>query len=491
MSCLSPLYVTLNKGEDNERLVQVRCRECEDCKQSSRSSAVVRMHYEDLKCKQANGMIFFFTLTFADEYVPFKFHRMCFDKKLIQNWLQSFRQMMRRHYGYRVKYFIVSELGHVGTHRPHHHGKLYLYPDTKYQLKEWREGGKRNHEIPWFPASYASIIKHAWCFGRADVSEFDPSKGGNDYVSKYISKDVEEENLFKDILTRIKIKRGKGNPKTSVKYYSYTFPSLFNFTNRYCAFTMISKGLGDFYNPSRKDLVECKPVEIDGFQYACPRYYTDRYIRKEQMVATEKITTWSYKTYVDRMNKFALPSSPWYVIPSQKVLNRYCREIPSDVLFEVPKKIYEDVPFYKLSHPRYRYDSDRIVKVIPKVSEVSTLSAERKAFLQKIDQIENLYFALPSILRDSCNYDVVSLLHDVPKLVDSDSVICWTREGSDMIQELKELTRLASEWRAKSRIAKREQSRKDKIALNTPYAHKPLTWDEYKRKSNYFKFFVK
>lgn len=491
MSCFSPVYVTLNKGEENERLVQVRCRECEDCKQSSRSSAVVRMHYEDLKCKKAGGMIFFFTLTFADEYVPFKFHRMCFDKKLIQDWLQSFRQMMRRHYGYRVKYFIVSELGHVGTHRPHHHGKLYLYPDTKYQLKEWQEGGKRHHEIPWFSASYASIIRHAWIFGRADVSEFDPSRGGNDYVSKYIAKDVEEENLFKDILTRIKIKRGKGDPVRSVKYYSCTFPSLFNFTNRYCAFTMISKGLGDSYNPSRKDLVECKPVCIDGFNYACPRYYTDRFIRSEQKDAIEVVTTKSYSSVVDRMNKFALPDSPFYVVPSERVLKRYSRVVPSGDLLTEPTILYENVPFYKVSYPRYRYVSKRIVKDIPKVSQVSTLSAERQAFLQQIDQIENLYFNLPSLLRDSCNYDVPSLLRDVPELFDSDCLICWTREGVNMIDELKELTRVASEWRAKSRIAKREQSRKDKMAMNVPYAKKPLTWDEYKSKSNYLKYFAK
>lgn len=265
MSCLNNVYVTLDSGEDSERIVKVRCRHCEDCKQFARSSAVVRLHYEDDKCAKAGGMCFFFTLTFADEYVPFKFHRMCFDKKLVQDWIQRFRQIMRRHYGYRVKYLIVSELGHVGTHRPHHHGKLYLYPDTSYQLKSWQEGGKHHDEIPRLPITYAAFIRNCWPYGRADVQEFDPYKGGNDYCSKYISKDVAEENLFKDIITRIQIKRGKGNHEKAAKYYSSTFPSLFTFMNRYCPFTMISQGLGDNFCPSRQQLVEQIPVSIDGF----------------------------------------------------------------------------------------------------------------------------------------------------------------------------------------------------------------------------------
>ena len=206
MSCLNPVIITLYKGEDNERIQAVRCRQCEDCKQAARSSAFVRMHFEVEECLKQHGMVFFFTLTFKDEFVPFKFHRMCFDKRLVQSWLQSFRQDMRRKYGFRVKYLLVSELGHVGTHRPHHHGLLLFYSDTKYQLKSWQKGGKHHNEIPFFPVSYCKIIQNAWLYGRCDISVYDPNKGGLRYISKYISKDVSEDNLFKDVLTRIQMK---------------------------------------------------------------------------------------------------------------------------------------------------------------------------------------------------------------------------------------------------------------------------------------------
>lgn len=495
MSCLNNVYVTLNKGEYNERVVQVRCRHCEDCKQSSRSSAIVRLHYEDLKCTKLGGMCFFVTLTFADEYVPFKFQRMCFDKKLVQDWLQKFRQVMRRHYGYRVKYLIVSELGYVGTHRPHHHGKIYLYPDRSYQLKSWQEGGKHFNEIPKLPITYAAFIRNCWIYGRADVQEFDPYKGGNDYVSKYISKDVAEDNLFKDIITRIQMKRGKGNPEMASKYYSSTFPSLFAFMNRYCPFTMISKGLGEYLNPSRKDLVEQKPVSINGFNYAMPRYYVDRYVRNELKDNQELVV---HKPDLSdcgvlpnslfiRCNGFKRYVVPCYIDysndrPTERILRKYRRRCNYDLFDD--SIYYAPMPFYKTC---YSYSGRSYLRqVMPKQSEVSTLSADRKKFFESLDKIEDLYMSLPDILRNSCNYDVPQILHDSPKLLSDDEFIVYTQLGIDMISELRELSQIASKWRADCRVSKREINRKQKILLNSPYAKKPLSWAEYRVKSQYF-----
>lgn len=506
MSCLTPVLLRLNQGTESERWQKVRCRVCEDCKQTMRSAAFVRLNAEYKRCIEEHGIVLFFTLTFADEFVPFKFHRMCFDKRLVQEWLQNFRQYFRRYYGYRVKYFLVSELGHVGTHRPHHHGLLFLYKDDKYQLKSWKDG-KNNKYIPILPQSFAKRVRDLWQYGRADVQEFDSTKGGIQYVAKYISKFDEEEKLFKDIITRIQIKRGKGTDK-SVLYYSKTFPSLHAFMNRYCPFTMISKSLGDSLELSDEQIVRMDKVVIDGFEYNIPRYYSDRYVRKEIKAAQEFVihdaelsdcdrpsydllhTKQSYISVYDHSRNDKDITKPLYldyhnVRPSDKVLDRYRNVIKTKLFDEVVT--YGPMPYYK---EQLSYDGKRkLIQVLPKQSEVSQLSIKRREyqFLHLADKIDSMYHNLPQILQDSCSYDIPKLISDIPTIC-KDGAYQITEFGIAVLHELDELTRVASEWRAKSRLDKMENKRKEKVARNACHGRRPLSWSEYRAKSVYMSY---
>ena len=520
MSCLNPIFIKVLDSRTNTYSYQkVRCRNCEDCKQSSRSAAFVRLNYEYEHCIKSGGFALFFTLTFADEYVPFKFHRMCFDKKLVQNWLQNFRQIFRRRYGLVVKYFLVSELGHVGTHRPHHHGEFFFYPNDKYQLKSWKSG-KNKEKIPAFPQTYAQIISSLWNYGRCDISVLDPSKGGHHYVSKYIAKDYSEENLFKDIITRIQIKRGKGSLDIGKinYYYSNVFPSLYAFRCRYCPFVMISQGLGSSAPVTEKMLVEDSPLSIGGFDYKIPRYYSDRYLRNIQKEYAPYVNLNSDKEYINFtpnyrnyefrttkichencysqekvltsvLKKCEVPISNYdkFVLPSDKILNRYKRYTS---LFDF---VYFHVPLYKERFSRLGVRSK--VKYLPKLSEINDLKVKRNKYIYShlLDLIETKYFNLPLMLQNSCNYDIPKLLLEAKNVIGNnladDEVLVYTDTAHYILCELEELSRVHSEWRANSRIAKMEQKRKEKIALNQSKAKSPLTWSEYKNKSLYFGLF--
>lgn len=540
MSCLNPVIIRCTDSRtDDIEYRRVRCRECEDCKQIMRSSAFVRMKFEYDHCIASKGMCFFFTLTFADEFVPFKFHRMCFDKTMIQDWLQRFRCIFRRHYGYTVKYLIVSELGHVGTHRPHHHGVFFLYPDDKYQCKSWKEGGKNNHMIPIFSASYCKVIRDCWQYGKCDVQEFDSSKGGFMYISKYISKDIEEDSLFKDIITRIQMKRGKSdcilpyNSRDKYKYFPHgsrkirkrsqrnhldylvnTFPSLLAFKNRYCAFTMISQGLGASAEISYEDCVAGTPVKLDGFEYAIPRYYVDRYVRAQvyahspsrDFICPEDLDKIGNEQYyfntqgwsqiaVKRLDSDIELHNVWtkvvkpvvgYIkecLPPAKLLEKY------KVVDEFPFYHYENVPYYEMKFRNGKYVR---VRRLAKASEVSSFNDDRKKhdYFNILSNIESRYYALPPILQNSCNLDIPYILLSAPDSFSGDDYFyAPTDLLAQALEELDQLERVASDWRARHRIAKREQDRKVKERRNSPFARRPLAWKDYVRKSHYMKMF--
>lgn len=516
MSCLHPILIKFTNANWESSYHTVNCRECEECANLLRNSAFIRLKYEYENCMKQGGLCFFFTLTFEDEYVPFKFHRMCFDKVLIQRWLQSFRQKFRRHYGWSVKYFIVSELGHVGTKRPHHHGVLFLYPDKKYQLKSWQSGGIHADEIPWFPESYCSIIRHLWTFGRSDVQVLDPNKGGFRYVSKYMAKDVSEQNLFKDIITRIQMKRGKGQygeSKNHLLYLEKTFPSLYAFKNRYCPFTMISKSLGATAPITDKMIEESGLISIDGFDYSIPRYYVDRYVRRECLAELPKFSCNSHcsdvnfarvtmvpnrfrkvydptkKNVVISKGLIPIDAGDVHVLPPKRILDKY--KVYDD-LFSFH---YENVPHYKL---QYSYDgTQRFIRAVPKQSEVSQLPLKRLRYqiTHLADIIEDKYYSLPPILQNSCHYDIPKILHDSADLLRSlrdsspDFIVIPDTLFYDVMLHLNDLSQVHSEWRAKARLADMERKRNEKIIMNQRHCKAQLTWEEYKSKSKYFKLF--
>lgn len=541
MSCLNKILIAREDRRTGDMSTHfVRCRHCEDCKQTFRNQTFIRLKYEYDKCMHAGGMAFFFTLTFADEYVPFKFHRMCFDKRLVQKWLADFRQEFRRYYGFAVKYFLVSELGHVGTRRPHHHGILFLYPDTKYQLKAWQPGGKKHKFIPMFPATFCKKIGDTWKYGRCDIAEYDNNRGGMRYVSKYIAKDVAEENLFLDILTRIKMKRGHANyrpdfsgsrflsdyvrynPKqhciiekeveTAEDYLFKTYPALRAFQDRYCAFVMSSKGLGDSAPITDDMIIQADTLAIEGFKYSVPRYYVDRYIRRKQnenvpewsadlscspseLVDTDPAITPCSSVVVEDNGdrKKAIPNRLYdvFCVPGVRVLNKCC-ELYFDNLFQVnPEKyLYRGVPYYK-----YRFTLDgsvRKVKALPLQSEVNDLPFLQAKYREAhiLEDLEDRYYALPPLLQDSCEFDVPALVADTAKYladVKDDSVyLCPTVFYSEIRAHLDDLHSEFSKWRAQSRIDTMAQKRREKERMNKRNAKAPLTWDEYKKKSRYF-----
>ena len=226
MACLNPITIVdpsaCNKALPPrlQRLIKVPCRHCEECKNSIRNSMYVRASFEYKNCMTHNGIALFCTWTFADKFIPVKFGQYCFDKKLMQRYLNKCNTYLKRKFAYSLKYMVFSECGHVGTHRPHHHGLFFIYPESGLNVSKVITNNRPMFQCStWNITNVIRLVSQLWPYGMVDIREVDPSKGGIKYVTKYCAKDVEEENVLRDIVTKVRMRYNKRLTDDSVASY--------------------------------------------------------------------------------------------------------------------------------------------------------------------------------------------------------------------------------------------------------------------------------
>lgn len=138
MQCVKPISLKLS---DEERLIRmsqvdmpdswrfakyqnVPCGKCPACHARRRSEWLLRL----IKEWEVSETAYFFTLTYNDETLPYKYQDgrkvACVRKRDIQLFLKRLRRSIEP---FKIRYFIVSEYGPT-TYRPHYHGIIFNFP---------------------------------------------------------------------------------------------------------------------------------------------------------------------------------------------------------------------------------------------------------------------------------------------------------------------------------------------------------------------------
>lgn len=135
--------------------ISVPCGKCAECRKSKRLAWSHRLAVEVMQHKEST----FLTLTLDDKSLDeFK------DTPKVP--LMRFIDRLRKHLGYRPKYFFVSELGEK-TRRLHYHGVFF---------------GTSRKEFPF------DVIRKKWQYGIVWLAPFCNVKTAN-YITKYMLKD--------------------------------------------------------------------------------------------------------------------------------------------------------------------------------------------------------------------------------------------------------------------------------------------------------------
>lgn len=135
--------------------ITVPCGKCAECRKRKRLSWSHRLAVEVMQHKEST----FLTLTLDDESLE-RF------KDEPKKPLLLFIDRLRKHLGYRPKYFFVSELGEK-TRRLHYHGVIF---------------GTGRYTIPF------ELLRGKWQYGIVWLADFCNVKTAN-YITKYMLKD--------------------------------------------------------------------------------------------------------------------------------------------------------------------------------------------------------------------------------------------------------------------------------------------------------------
>lgn len=153
---------------------------------------VFRSYIEFLHYKKIGGSVYFVTLTYNNEHLPWLILKdgtkiPCFNKFHIRNFIKYIRVWLKRNnmLSTGIKFLMCSEYG-KNTKRPHYHGILY-FP----------------FHIP--ALSFTRLMRTWWQHGFVICSKQGweiKSVSGISYASKYVAKDFNYYNLpqLKDII---------------------------------------------------------------------------------------------------------------------------------------------------------------------------------------------------------------------------------------------------------------------------------------------------
>lgn len=181
MKCIHPTII--NDGHGSKRMVP--CGRCAWCRKKKRDEWFVRFFAESLRIP-----CYFVTLTYQDDYIPTRFValddgetfvvRGCHDDYIsddvarigsvpyLKDW-QDFVKRVRKKSNFPLKYFFVSEYGH-------------LYGRVHYHALVWSDD-----------PSISNLLSDSWYFGDS-LSE-NAEVGSMKYVTKYILKGSDKKSM--------------------------------------------------------------------------------------------------------------------------------------------------------------------------------------------------------------------------------------------------------------------------------------------------------
>lgn len=186
--CFRPIKI-LNPSRsyrsDVPKYLYVPCGHCQDCQRVRHNEWFFRALMEWNYYRSIGGAVYFVTLTYNDENLPYYSlpdgtQIKCFDKRHIHNFIKYLRIYLARlhleHKG--IKYLICSEYSDVNSKRPHYHGLLY-FP----------------YHIPCVGRNslFTRLMETCWQHGFIVCSKFGwqiLTAKGIRYATKYVCKDI-------------------------------------------------------------------------------------------------------------------------------------------------------------------------------------------------------------------------------------------------------------------------------------------------------------
>lgn len=188
--CTSPILIKnprkhFIQGVDNA-FVSVPCGRCLECRNKKRNEIYFLSFFEHLQACSKGGFTQFFTLTYNENSLPRFGNKPCFSRTDIQKYLKRVNSACRRYFGslFRFRYLCTCEYGDT-TKRPHYHLLVYVQqPCSHYQFR-------RILRECW---------PYGWSFGSFDNFGVINRPEGIRYVTKYVAKDMFDNDEDKDWL---------------------------------------------------------------------------------------------------------------------------------------------------------------------------------------------------------------------------------------------------------------------------------------------------
>lgn len=205
--------------EHDRVTIVVPCGQCGECLNKKRTDWQIRSYYEWLEAKSKNCESIFVTLTYNEKSIPRLFGHYCFNVEDIQKFHKRLRKAISQLFPDIVdafSYIVCSEYGGE-THRPHMHGNYFLHDPriTSFLFRSlvrkcWEtkeefirnEKGKRikDEDGNYLTRSVPNMgfVKFGSNGGVID------SCGAIEYVTKYVCKDPNYQEVFGDFFEIIK-----------------------------------------------------------------------------------------------------------------------------------------------------------------------------------------------------------------------------------------------------------------------------------------------
>lgn len=205
-----------------------------------------RLYWQFKYCDDHDGQTFFYTLTYNDSSIPKFMGKNCFDYEDLRYLLTGgFNKRLLRDYGTKLRYFVGAELGdgkgERGLHNnPHYHILFFLEPanNSKYpyrkidpvEFRHWIrmywQGFDQDIQKKSFRKSTYGIVKEGK-FNNGLVTDFRAVQ----YVSKYVTKDIELVKYEKDIDRRIRIQYQRNLYSDIESYRCFFYGFIYNTYN--------------------------------------------------------------------------------------------------------------------------------------------------------------------------------------------------------------------------------------------------------------------
>lgn len=186
--CYHPIHIynpVRTYNNDQPLRVAVPCNNCEDCQRIKKNEWFFRSYIEYKHYKKIGGSVYFVTLTYSNENLPFitlpdGTNVPCFNKYHVRNFVKYIRVWLERNHmmSKGIKFLICSEYG-KNTKRPHYHGLLF-FPFHINALSFTRL------MRTWWQHGFVICSKQGW-----EIN----SVAGISYASKYVAKDFTYFNL--------------------------------------------------------------------------------------------------------------------------------------------------------------------------------------------------------------------------------------------------------------------------------------------------------